>query len=875
MYNHHPVLVMRLDLQELTETPSSDIPGFVDRLVELLPGLREHQCSRGYPGGFVERLHEGTYPAHIVEHVSLELSQMAGIPVGFGKARWAGPAESLYNVIVRFRSERGMRHLLETAVELVEALIAGNDFPLEECLAANRRLVAEHELGPSTRAIVDAAERRGIPWVRVDEDSSLVQLGWGRHRRYIRAALTDRTSNVGVDIAGDKDLAKKLLDRASIPVPRGVVVTNAEEARSALASLGAPVVVKPLDGRQGHGVSLGLETEEEVTAAFEIASDFSSDVLVEEQFTGRNYRVLVVDGVMIAAAERVPCHVVGDGAHTLQELIEIANADPRRGEGHEKPLTTIKVDPLLMAHLRKEGISLEDVPGEGKQVMLCAGMNLSTGGTARDVTDRVHPSYRSLCERAADTAGLDICGVDLVAEDISRPYHAGHGGIIELNAAPGLRMHLYPDEGTPRDVGGAIIDMLYPRDSNGRIPVTSITGTNGKTTVTRMIDHILRGTGLAVGTTTTDGIYFNGERVYKGDTTGPISAATVLANPRVEAAVLETARGGIVRRGLAFDWCDVGVMTTIQPDHIGQDGIESVEDILDIKSLVAERVRLGGTLVLNADDEMLMRLPEEPRILRVEKRIVLFSLDPDNARVARHLADGGTAFIVERGMIVEAAGNERTEIVNIDELPATLGGLARFQVANALAASAACRAHGLAPEAIADGLRAFGTEEHNPGRLNLFRVGHGYVLVDYGHNPDAIGEIARIAKLWGNRRSTVLLGVPGDRADSVVIAAAKAAAGGFDRYVIKEDRDLRGRRPGEVAEILRATIEREVPVRECTVVLSEIEALSRAIAEMEPGEVVVVFYDKIEPVMDLLERHEARRVTSLDGVDSDRELAGV
>src|SRR5215218_6562288 len=474
VYSHRPVMLMRLDLEDLYERESHELPGFVERLLALLPGLSEHHCSKGYAGGFVERLNEGTYFGHTVEHVTLELAGLAGCSATHGKTRYSGEGR-VYNVVIEFCAEQATRYLLGRAVALVEAVIRGEEFPLQEVIKEAREIAADTELGPSTRAIVDAAVSRGIPWAR-ENDQSLVRLGYGKHLRLIQAAMTDGTSAIGVEVAGDKDLTKARLAKASIPVPAGEIVRTEEAAVAALSSIGGAVVVKPLDGRQGKGVSLNLSTPEEVASAFRIAQEFSSSVLVEEMYEGRNYRVLVVGYRMAAASERIPCHVMGDGRHTVAELIDIENSNPLRGEGHEKPLTKIKKDDeILRAFMRKEGWGMTDVPGEGERVMLCAGMNLSTGGTAKDVTDEVHPTVRSLCERAARVMGMDVCGVDLVVSDIAEPF-GGTGGVIEINAAPGLRMHQFPGEGEPRDVGEAIVSMLYPEGTPSRIPVVSITG---------------------------------------------------------------------------------------------------------------------------------------------------------------------------------------------------------------------------------------------------------------------------------------------------------------------------------------------------------------------------------------------------------------
>ncbi|HWS87328.1 MAG TPA: cyanophycin synthetase [Pyrinomonadaceae bacterium] len=862
VYTHRPALLLRLDLCELAGRETREFDGFEARLLAALPGLSEHQCSRGRAGGFVERLREGTYFGHVVEHAALELTGLAGVGVTHGKTRVEREPD-LYNVVVEYKAEHATRYLLEQAVLFVEATLRGEAFPVAEKVAEARRIAARTELGPSTRAIVDAAARRGIPWERVGT-GSIVRLGWGVHRRFVQAATSERTSAVAVELASDKDLTKLVLEQAAVPVPRGLVVSTEEGALEAFRSLGPPVVVKPLDGRQGYGVSLDLSTDEEVREAFRIARDFSSSVLVEELLVGRNYRVLVVGGELVAASERLPCHVLGDGARSLAELIEVANQDPLRGDGHEKPLTKIVVDEIVLAHLRKHGRTLKDVPAAGETVTLRDGINLSTGGVARDVTDEVHPTVRDLCVRAARAVGLDICGVDLVVPDISEEFKSG--GVIELNASPGLRMHHHPSEGRPRDAGRKIVETLFPR-GDGRIPVVSVTGTNGKTTVTRMTGHVLASTGLNVGVTTTDGIWVGGRQVAKGDTTGPHSARTVLSDPTVEAAVLETARGGITRRGLGYDWSDVGVLTNIQADHFGQDGIEDLEDLVYIKSLVAERVRDGGTLVLNADDERLARLAESPRVRADLKRVVYFSLRADHVLVRKHLGAGGTAFFVRDGRVIEAAGGEQSEVLALSDVPVTLGGTAEFQVANVLASVAACRALNVAREQVAAGLKSFRAAADNPGRANIFRLpAGGHVLLDYGHNPAAFASVCRSAARWNKGRVTGIVGVPGDRSDELIEEAARIAARGFGRVVIKEDTDLRGRRSGEVAELMRRVVSDEAPWLDCSVVLCEEEALRRELKRLGPEEIVVMFYDQREPVARVLEEFGAVPVETIEGL---------
>jgi cyanophycin synthetase len=827
-----------------------------------------HHCAEGRPGSFVKRLQAGTYFGHIVEHVALELTEPVGIPTFHGKTRFTGEP-GCYWVIVEYKSEKGMQFLLRTAVELVESLVRGESFPLEQRLEEARKIVARTGLGPSTRAIVDAASRRGIPWTQIGE-SSLVQLGFGKERKFIQAAMSSQTSAVAVDIASDKELTKALLREASIPVPRGVIVTSESEAIAALDELGAPVVIKPLNGCQGKGVSLNLTTRAHVKQAFHLAKQQAERVLVEELFEGRDYRVLVVNGKLVAASERRPAHVLGDGISTIAELIELLNQDPQRGDEHEKPLTRIAVDPALTAFLGKCGLSLSYLPQQGEIVFLRECANLSTGGTARDVTDQVHPQIAALCERAARIIGLDICGIDLILREISEPIQPGNG-IVEVNAAPGLRMHQSPSEGARREAGEAIIETLYPSRATGRIPIISVTGTNGKTTITRMIGRIIADTGKSVGMTTTDGIYINGELIVKGDMTGPRSARTVLSDPAVEVAVLETARGGIVRGGLGYDWSDISVISNIRLDHIGQNGIASLDDLLYIKSLVAERVRKGGTLILNADDERLAKLMEMPRVSRLKKRVVYFSTYPHHVLIRRHLDAGGTAYLLNHGWIVEATRAMESRIIRACDIPTTLNGAACFQVANALAAVAACRAYGLSYEAIAASLASFRGESHNAGRTNLYQVAGGYVLVDYGHNPDAFTAVCRMAARWRERCVTAVIGVPGDRDNTVIEQAGRVAARGFQRVIIKEDEDLRGRRRGEVARLLSQAAQNEIPQCECRVVLEEAEAFKTAMAEMQPGELVVVFYEKLDHILAALRERGAVPVENIPDLASEME----
>jgi cyanophycin synthetase len=872
IFCHRPMLVMELDLGELYAVDSHEVPGFVDRLLACLPGLRDHHCASGQPGGFVKRLYDGTYFGHIVEHVALELTDAVGISTNRGKTV-AGDVPGRYLVAVEYRSEPGMRHLLETAVGLVQSLVRDEPYPLEARLQAAREVVAQRALGPSTQAIVDAAERRGIPWTRVSEGSR-VRLGTGKTIRHVEATVTDRTSVIAVDLVADKHETKRVLRAAGLPVPQGCVVTSREEAIRCLddhrtgltpgiSDAMTPVVIKPLDGHQGKGVSLNLLNAEQVGEAFDLAAEVSRRVIVEEMLRGNDYRVVVVGGRMVAAAQRIPAHVWGDGRHTVAELIELANHDPRRGNDHEKPMTKIQTDPVVIALLKRQGHTLENVPGSGEMVLLRESANLSTGGEARDVTDRVHPTVRRMCERAARVVGLDVCGVDVVLPDIEQPFTSG--GIVEMNAAPGIRMHHFPAEGSPRDVGGAIVDMLYPTGAPTHIPVISITGTNGKTTVTRMVAHVLRQSGVTVGMTTTDGIWIGEDAVAAGDMTGPWSAGVVLSDPSVDVAVLETARGGIIRGGLGYDWSDVGVITNIQADHLGQDGIESVDDIAAVKRLVAERVRDGGTLVLNADDEQLLKLAVHRRVVERRKQFVYFSLTSDHPALHYHVEKGGTAFVLNDGWIEERSSGGASRLIRAEDVPATLGGTAEFQIANVLAATAASFAAHASREAVVAGLLSFDPCQHGSGRVNVFAVHGGYAVVDYAHNPAAISALCRMARDWAPTRLTLVLGVPGDRSDDLIRQSARAGAA-VDRLIIREDIDTRGRRRGAVADLLGRSARESAPALSIDVIYDEREAVTAATQAMQEGEVVLLLCERVYAVVERLASHGAQPLANFRGV---------
>ncbi|MEW9082336.1 cyanophycin synthetase [Caldanaerobacter subterraneus] len=851
VYSHRPVIKMTVDI-EGEEIPTKDIPGFNETLLNLLPGLKKHTCSYGYEGGFAKRLEEGTYLPHVTEHIILELQNVLGYDVKFGRAR--NVEGSLYNVIFEYSLEECGIRAAKLAVDLVNKLIRGEKIDLEEKLEKISNIIAEVELGPSTMAIKMEALKRGIPVTRVG-NGSILRLGYGKYQKIIEGTISQNTSCIAVDIASDKILTKKILKDHGLPVPEGDVAYNEEEAISIAEELGYPVVIKPYNGNQGKGVHLNISNREEVVIAYRNAKNYSDLVMVEKQIRGRHYRVLVVGEKVVAVAERIPAHVIGDGVHTVKELIEIENKNPLRGNGHEKPLTKITVDAVSKMVLQKQGLTLDDVPRKGRKVFLRESANLSTGGIAIDRTDEIHPHNIEIAVRAAKAIGLDIAGIDITMEDIRKPLSATNGAIIEINASPGIRMHHYPSKGKPRNVAKAIVDMLFPKGSKATIPIVSITGTNGKTTVTRMVAHILKTYGYTVGMTTTDGIYIDDKCIYKGDNTGPKSARTCLADKNIDAAVLETARGGILREGLGYDLADVGVITNISEDHLGIDGINTLEDLAFVKALVVEAVKDDGYSVLNADDPMTPYLAK-----KAKGKIIYFSMYDNNLTVKRHIENGGIAVYVKEGAIVIANG-QIVPVVRIEEIPATLGGKVLHNIENSLAAIAASYGVKVPINIIAKGIKTFYSDTtHNPGRFNLFNIGSFRVLVDYGHNVEGIKKVIEAARKLDANRLIGVIGVPGDRMDSSIFKVGEVCGGGFDFIYIKEDEDLRGRKQGEVAKILEeGAIKGGMDKKNIKIILKETEALKAAMHSAEAGDLIVVFYEKYEPLVKVIEEFVKNR----------------
>ncbi len=845
-WSYRPCVWMRIDLGPYQERPTDRIPGFHDRLVSVLPTLHEHHCSEGKAGGFLSRVKDGTWLGHVAEHVALEIQQRIGIGVSFGRTRETR-TPGVYNLVYEMEEERVGVRAGKLALDVVEACAEDelDDLDFDERLDDLKRLREKWGLGPSTRSVVEAAAARGIPWRRLNE-RSFVMLGTGVHQKRIQATIASTTAHLGVEIAGDKDLTKRLLAEHGVPVPRGEVVADEEDALAVAEKLGWPVVVKPLDASHGRGVLTNIRSEDELRLAYQDAKKFRDEVIVEQFLEGSDFRFLVIEGRFICAAERVPAFVVGDGRKTIAELVVETNKDPRRGIGHEKVLTRIEIDDLTLALLARRKLTPQSVPEKDETVYLKSTANLSTGGIARDVTDVVHPSNVHLMERVARIVGLDIAGIDVISPTVEKPLAEVGGGIVEVNAAPGFRMHVAPAEGTARDVAGAVVDMLFPPGRPSRVPIVSVTGTNGKTTTTRLIAHVARYAGHHVGLTTTEGVYIGSEQIIKGDCTGPASAQSVLSDPTVTFAALETARGGLLRFGLGYDWANVGVVTNVAADHLGLRDIETLDDLARLKALIAERVFPDGCAVLNAEDPFAGWMAE-----RTKARIAYFSLDPQNERFRSHVAAGGLGATMDRhDTLCLYRATLRIPIVHARQVPITFDGKARFNIANALTAALACFAAGIELDDIRGGLTTFHpTPFQTPGRANVYEFREFRVMIDYCHNAHAMQLVAPFLASIKKARLLGVLNSPGDRRNEDFDAIAAAAAPHFDHVLLRDDEDLRGRAPGEVAGFLRdALVRHGMNAEHIELLKNETEAVRRAIAAARRDDLVVIFADRITKV---------------------------
>ncbi|MGD1702213.1 cyanophycin synthetase [Dapis sp. BLCC M229] len=855
----HKLVVMRLDLEDLYEKYTSDIRGFYKGLTEVLPSLVEHHCSPGVKGGFLSRVEKGTLMGHVIEHVALEFQQLAGMPVGFGRTRETS-TPGIFQVVIEYENEQAGRYAARAAVRLCQSIVETGTYPvteLQQDLEDLKEFKNQASLGPSTEAIVKEAEARGIPWTQLAA-RFVIQFGYGVNQKRIQATLSNQTGILGVELACDKEGTKRILKGAGIPVPRGTVTRYFDELQDAIEDLGGyPIVIKPLDGNHGRGITIDVRNWQEAEEAYDLASNASKTktVIVERYYTGKDHRVLVVNGKVVAVAERVPAHVVGDGKSTVSELIEETNRDPQRGDGHDNVLTRITVDKSALAILGRQGYSIDSIPRKGEICFLRATANLSTGGIAVDRTDEIHPENVWLLSRAAKIIGLDIAGIDVVTEDISQPLREVDGVIVEVNAAPGFRMHVAPSCGLPRNVAGAVMDMLFPGSRNGRIPILTVTGTNGKTTTTRLLAHIMKQTGQVVGYTTTDGTYIGEYLAEAGDNTGPQSAHLILSDPTVEVAVLETARGGILRSGLGFSACEVGIVLNVAADHLGIGDIDTVEQLAQLKSVVAESVMPKGYAILNAEDRLVAAMAE-----KVKGQVAYFSMDPNNELLLKHTEAGGLAAVYENGYISILKGDWTLRIEKAVNVPITMAGKAPFMIANALAACLAVFTQGVKIEHIREGLSTFvASVDQTPGRMNMFNMGSYHALVDYAHNPASYEALGGFVRNWPGKRIGVV-GGPGDRRDEDFVSLGELAADIFDEIIIKEDDDTRGRPRGNAAELIYQGVEEFLSQGKDSEskaiyesILDETSAINTALDRASSGSLVVILPESVSRAISLIE----------------------
>jgi cyanophycin synthetase len=838
--NRKKLIQMRLDLEDLEQRPTNLIEGFRERIEKLIPSLQTHRCSKGAPGGFLMRVDEGTWMGHVIEHIALEIQTLAGMDTGFGRTRQT-KTDGIYNVVFSYLEEKAGVYAAESAVRIAEALINNTDYDLEHDIQRMRELRETERLGPSTGSIVDEAIARDIPWIRLNK-SSLVQLGYGKNQVRFRATMTEKTSSIAVDIAGNKDETKRLLGDAAIPVAKGVTASSLDDVHDAIKRVGFPLVFKPLDGNHGKGATINVKNEEEAIAAFHYAKEYSRRIIVERFITGHDFRVLVIDHKMVAAALRVPAHVKGDGEQTVQQLIDQENKDPRRGYGHENVLTEITVDRDTLDLLEKKGYTLETIAPKGEIVFLKSTANLSTGGTSIDVTDQVHSQNVFNCERISRIVGLDICGIDIMAQNLTEPLTENGGVVLEVNAAPGFRMHLAPSEGLPRNVAAPVIDMLYPPGKSARIPIIAVTGTNGKTTTTRLIAHIVKNNGSRVGFTTSDGIYVQNTMLMKGDTTGPFSAEFILKDPTVEVAVLETARGGILRAGLGFNRCDIGIVTNIQEDHLGISDIHTLEDLTRVKAVVIGAVKKTGWAVLNADNAYCLKIAET-----ADCNVTYFSMDEKNPVIREHCKNGGIAAIYENGYVTIKKGDWKIRVEKATHIPLTFNGTVDFMIQNVLAATLATFLWGYKTEDIRMSLETFiPSAAQTPGRMNIFKFKDFKVLVDFAHNPDGFNGIKTYLQSTEATEHVGVISGTGDRRDEDIIETARIAAQMFDKVVICQEKYLRGRKQQELVDLLITGLKEVKPDIEIEVNNNGEEVMKKLVETAKSGSFITILSDTID-----------------------------
>ncbi len=850
----HKLIVMVLDLEEMEELPSNKIKGFRERLETMFPTMYEHRCSVGTAGGFFQRVEEGTWMGHIIEHIALEIQTLADMDTGFGRTRGYGE-EGVYNVVFSYIEENVGRYAAKASVAICEALIAGEEYNLEEDIQRMREIREDERLGPSTGSIVQEAVNRGIPWMRLNK-YSLCQLGYGANQKRIQATVTSETSSIGVELACDKEDTKFLLEQAEVEVPRGDIIRRERSLQDACDYVGYPLVIKPIDGNHGRGITVDINNYEDALVAFTHAKDSSRSgaIIVEKFITGEDYRLLVINNVLVAAAIRTPAHVIGDGKATIQELIDEVNKDPRRGYGHEKVLTQITTNELTKTLIKDAGYTLDSVLAEGERLILKDTANLSTGGTAEDVTDIVHPANVSMAERISKIIDLDICGIDIMTTDITKPLSETGGAVLEVNAGPGFRMHLAPTTGLPRNVAAPVIDKLFPNSNTGRIPIIAITGTNGKTTTTRLLAHIAKMNGHRVGYTTSDGVYIQNRLLMSGDCTGPASAEFVLKDPTVNFAVLECARGGLLRAGLGFKKCDVAIVTNVAADHLGLKGIHTVEQLAKVKGVIPETVLPDGYAILNADDDLVYGMRRN-----IDSNLALFSMDENNPHIKALQRKGGITAVYENGYITICRGEWKMRVMKAENIPLTYGGKAKFMIQNILPAIIAANVQGISIEDMKAALETFiPSAAQTPGRLNLFKFKDFSILLDYAHNPAGMRALQRFTdELDATVKVGIIAGV-GDRRVEDNNAMGSIAAEMFDEIIIRQDKHLRGKTEEELIKMLDDGIKMKDPTKKTTIIPCEKEAINYAVKNAIKGSLIVLCSDVVPEALELVKQFKER-----------------
>ncbi|MFQ3305060.1 MAG: cyanophycin synthetase [Polaribacter sp.] len=861
----HKLIVMVLDLEDMEEKPSDKVPGFSERLKAMFPTMYSHRCSEGCAGGFFMRVDDGTWMGHIIEHIALEIQTLADMDTGFGRTRGYGE-EGVYSVVFSYIEENVGRYAAKAAVRICEALIIGEAYDMTEDIQEMRELRESSRLGPSTGSIVEEAEARGIPWFRLNK-YSLCQLGYGANQKRIQATVTSETSSIGVELACDKEDTKHLLEQAEVAVPKGDIIRRESSLKDACSYVGYPLVIKPVDGNHGRGITVDIQNYEDALAAFAHAKNSSKSgaIIVEKFITGEDYRLLVINNVLVAAAKRTPAHVIGDGESSVEALIEEVNKDTRRGFGHENVLTKITINDLTKTIVKDAGYTLASVLKKDEMLILKDTANLSTGGTAEDVTDIVHPANIAMAERISKIIDLDICGIDIMSTDISKPLSETGGAVLEVNAGPGFRMHLAPTEGLPRNVAAPVIDKLFPPGATSRIPIIAVSGTNGKTTTTRLIAHMAKMKGYKVGYTTSDGVYIQNRLLMAGDCTGPASAEFVLRDPTVNFAVLESARGGLLRAGLGFKKCDIGIVTNVAADHLGLKGIHTIAQLAKVKAVIPETVFPEGTAILNADDELVYAMRKN-----LDCNVALFSLDENNPHIKALQKVGGISAIYENGYITICRGEWKIRVIKAVNVPLTFGGKATFMIQNVLPAVITAYLKGFSIEDMKMSLETFiPSATQTPGRLNLFKFKNFQILVDYAHNPSGMRALKQfVDNLEATEKVGIIAGI-GDRRVEDNNEMGSISAEMFDEIIIRQDKRLRGKTEEELIKMLKDGILMKDPKKKVTVIPSERKAILTAVENAKVGTLIVLCSDVVPDALNLVKELKEKEANELYEFTSD------